>query len=158
MAERLVLNTGPLITLARIDSLEVVGRLPYEFMSPSEVQAELDEGHAAGYPRIAPAWLRIESLQAGVSPASLAGLDRGEAAVIQLALERQVPVVGIDEWKGRRAAQASGLSVTGTLGLLGRAKKLGFISALRPLLERAAREGIRYHATLVEAVLKAVGE
>jgi predicted nucleic acid-binding protein len=88
----------------------------------------------------------------------LAGLDSGEAAVIQLALELEVPWVAIDEWKGRRAALAVGLQVTGTLGLLGRAKVLGLIPSLKPLVERATAEGIRYHPELVQAVLKAAGE
>ncbi|HEX7181152.1 MAG TPA: DUF3368 domain-containing protein [Thermoanaerobaculia bacterium] len=87
-----------------------------------------------------------------------AALDEGEAAVIQLALELQVPTVVIDEWKGRRAALAAGLEVTGTLGLLGRAKLLGLIPALKPLIEKASQEGIRYHPDLVRAVLDAVEE
>lgn len=86
------------------------------------------------------------------------GLDAGEAAVIQLALERRVARVCIDEQKGRRAAQAVGLAVTGTLGLLGRAKQLGLISALRPWVEKAIQEGIRYDPELVRRVLEAAGE
>ena len=32
MAERIVINTGPLITLARMDALDVPGQLSYEFI------------------------------------------------------------------------------------------------------------------------------
>lgn len=67
-------------------------------------------------------------------------------------------VVSIDEWKGRRAALAAGLEVTGTLGLLAKAKLQGLIPALRPLIEKAVEEGIRYHPEIVNAVLEAVGE
>ena len=38
MAERLVVNTGPLIALHRAGALDVVGRLPIEFLSPFEVR------------------------------------------------------------------------------------------------------------------------
>jgi hypothetical protein len=89
---------------------------------------------------------------------ALAALDVGEAAVIQLALEMQIPLVAIDGWKGRRAATASGLEVIGALGLLGRAKRMGLVPALKPLIEKALEEGIRYHPELVRAVLDAVGE
>ncbi|HEY4562574.1 MAG TPA: hypothetical protein VIJ36_06320 [Thermoanaerobaculia bacterium] len=37
MAERLVVNTGPLIALARIEALDVVGRLPFELICPQEL-------------------------------------------------------------------------------------------------------------------------
>ena len=119
MAERIVVNTGPLIAFDRIGCLDVIGQLPYEFLSPEEVRRELEEGASAGHPRIAPEWLQHRALG---SPPRLAGLDSGEAAVIQLALELGISTVAIDEWKGRRAALASGLKVTGALGLLGKAK------------------------------------
>jgi predicted nucleic acid-binding protein len=156
--KRLVINTGPLITLSRIACLDVVGQLPYQFICPEAVRLELDAGEASGYPRIDPAWLTVRGLSAPLPPVTLAALDVGEAAVIHLALELQVPEVAIDEWKGRRAALAAGLEVTGTLGLLGRAKRLGLVPALTPLIHRALREGIRYHPDLVRAVLRAVGE
>jgi hypothetical protein len=41
MAERMAINTGPLITLARMEALDVPGHLPYEFICPQEVQTEL---------------------------------------------------------------------------------------------------------------------
>ena len=41
MADRLVINTGPLVTLARADLLDVVGKLPYDFISPEEVIREI---------------------------------------------------------------------------------------------------------------------
>lgn len=136
----------------------MVGRLPFEFLCPFQVRAELDAGALAGYPAITPPWLKVQRLTTLPSPMSVAGLDLGEASVIQLALEQGIAIVGIDEWKGRRAALAAGLRVTGSLGLLGLAKQQGLLPALKPWVERALTEGIRYHATVVEAVLRAVGE
>jgi len=158
MAERLVVNTGPLIALARIEALDVAGRLPFHFICPQEVRDELDQGAEMGHPQIHPSWLTVVSLRNRPSPLSLSALDLGEAAVIQLALEQGIERVCIDEWKGRRAALAAGLQVTGALGLLGRAKLLGFLPALRPLIERAVERGIRYHPEIVRQVLSAVGE
>jgi uncharacterized protein len=158
VAERIIINTGPLITLARIDCLDVVGQLPFEFLCPEQVRQELDDGEEVGHPRVAPEWLTPHSLSNPLPLLSIAALDEGEAAVIQLALELHVPIVAIDEWKGRRAALAAGLEVTGTLGLLAKAKLKGFVPALRPLIEKAVEEGIRYHPDLVRALLEAVGE
>lgn len=50
MPERLVIDTGPLITLSRIGCLDIVGRLPFEFLCPDAVRRELAEGEATGYP------------------------------------------------------------------------------------------------------------
>jgi hypothetical protein len=41
MAEQVVINTGPLIALSRIEALELVGQLPYQFFCPEEVRAGL---------------------------------------------------------------------------------------------------------------------
>lgn len=158
MAERIVVNTGPLITLARIDCLDVVGRLPFEFLCPEQVRKELDEGEESGHPRVAPEWLTAIPLSGPLPAISVAALDEGEAAVIQLALELGVSVVAIDEWKGRRAALAAGLEVTGTLGLLAKVKLEGLVPSLRPLIEKAVEQGTRYHPEIVRTVLEAVGE
>jgi len=158
VSDCIVINTGPLITLDRIGALDVAGQLPFSFVCPSEVREELDEGHRAGYQAINPAWLQTEALVTPLSPLGISALDKGEAAVIQLAVEEGIEWVCIDEWKGRRAAAAVGLKVTGVLGLLSRAKKEGIIGALRPFVDRAVSCGIRYHAELAARVLEAAGE
>jgi hypothetical protein len=50
VAEPIVVNTGPLVSFAKIGCLDLIGRLPYEFLSPAEVWQELDEGRAVGHP------------------------------------------------------------------------------------------------------------
>jgi predicted nucleic acid-binding protein len=158
VADRIVVNTGPLISFSRIGCLDVIGQLPYEFLCPVEVRQELAEGSAAGHPWVTPRWLNYQALTTAPPRALLAGLDLGETAVIQLGLELEVHAVAIDEWKGRRAALASGLRVTGSLGLLGRAKSQGLIPELKPLLEKAVAAGIWYNPELIRTVLEAAGE
>ena len=111
MAEPIVVNTGPLVSFARIGCLDLIGRLPYEFLSPAEVWQELDKGRAAGHPWAAPAWLKKKPLVKPPSPALLAGLDLGEAAVIQLALDlgvRTVDRLGLRRSKGGEPGRSSG--------------------------------------------------
>jgi len=158
MAEVLVINTGPLIALERMACLNQVGRLPFEFVCPEQVRQELDEGHAAGYPLIDPPWLRTRSVSEPLSRLLTSELDPAEGAVLQLATEIDAAAVVIDEWKGRRLALSLGLRVTGSLGLLGRAKMHGLVPSVRPLIERAVAAGIRYHPTVIQAVLAEVGE
>ena len=113
MTERVVINTGPLVALARMDALEIAGLLPLEFVCPREVQAELQEGARRGHIPVAPQWLRTQVLKRPLSPATVVSLDAGEAAVIQMAIEQDIAWVCMDELKGRRAAASAGLKVVG---------------------------------------------
>ena len=158
MAEKIVIDTGPLVAFARAELLDVVGKLPFDFVCPDEVAQELAFGAAAGYPRVEPIWLSHVTLSSPVSHVAALALDAGAAAVIQLALEQGICRVCVDERKGRLAAQWAKLDVVGSLGLLIRAKKLGLISALKPQLEKLHRVGIYYHETLIRRVLEGVGE
>ncbi|MEW6752595.1 MAG: DUF3368 domain-containing protein [Candidatus Latescibacterota bacterium] len=158
MAEVIVVNTGPLIAWHRMDCLEAIGQPPFNFVCPAQVRQELDDGGVAGHPRIGPPWLQVRSLSSPVPSLNVLELDPDEAAAIHLGLDLQPTAVAIDEWKGRRAALAVGLRVTGSLGLVAKARQQGLVPAVRPLVERAAAAGIRYHAEVVRRVLQEIGE
>jgi len=152
------MNTGPLVALARIDAMGIIGSLPIDFIAPSEVYAELQEGEQQGHIAAIPIWLHESPVSTALSLVAVSSLDTGEAAVIQLALEKNISCVCIDEWKGRRAACSVGLNVIGTLGLIGMAKAHRLIPAMRPYVEKALVTGVYYDLRLVEDVLKAAGE
>ena len=157
MPERIVINTGPLIALAKARAVDAIGRLPFEFLCPSTVREELDAGAARGFPDVRPDWLIVAPMR-GVHAVAAAVLDDAEAAVIQLAVDEGISTVCIDERAGRRIAKAAGLRVTGSLGLLLRAKMAGHLPALRPLLDELRAAGVWYQADLVQRVLAAAGE
>jgi predicted nucleic acid-binding protein len=142
MAERIVLDTSPLIAFGQMSFFDIAAQMPFEFVCPAEVAAEITAGNAKGYPVHLPPWLVVLPLAAPLSPLALAALDVGEAAVIQLAIEQNIRTVSIDDLKGRRAATAVGLQVVGSLGLLGKAKALGLISQARPFLEQVQGAGM----------------
>ena len=80
-------------------------------------------------------------------------LDHGEASAIALAIEAGVPIVAIDERRGRLVAREMGLAVTGSVGLLLRAKRLGFIDAVAPRLMAMRGHGIWLGESLMRRVL-----
>ncbi len=141
-----------------MQALDLIGRLPFEFVCPPQVQAEILAGAAKGYSVSFPSWLEVFSLVVPLTPLALANLDAGEAAVIELALEQNIYLVCLDEIKGRRAALASGLQIIGSLGLLGKTKTLGFVSEIRPFIEKAQDSGIYYDTKLVGEFLHKLGE
>lgn len=158
MNKKIVVNTSPLIAWEKMRALDLIEKLPFDFICPPQVQTEIFDGAARGYSVNFPAWVKIVSLRTPLSALTLANLDAGEAAVIELALEQNISRVCLDEIKGRRAAIASGLQVVGSLGILGSAKTLGLVSTLRPLIETAQVSGIYYDSKLVEKFLKSFGE
>ena len=85
-------------------------------------------------------------------------LDEGEAEAIVLALEANANLVPLDDREVRLQAKRLGLKVTGTLGILLRAKKLGLIESLKEELNKLKETGFRISKSLEEEVLKAVGE
>jgi predicted nucleic acid-binding protein len=74
---------------------------------------------------------RVEELRAD--------LDLGEAEAIVLAVERRADLLLVDERRGRRTASASGLTVTGLLGVVAAAKRAGVIDAAKPVVDELIR-------------------
>jgi predicted nucleic acid-binding protein len=79
-------------------------------------------------------------------------LDLGEREAIQLALERGISTVLIDEAEGRRQAERLHLEVRGTLGILERGAKLGK-SDLRRALSKLEQTNFRISPTVRAALL-----
>lgn len=158
MAEALVINTGPIVALCLAGATEFVGRLPFEFLAPTEVAAEVAAGQRLGYRVAVPEWVSDVALEQPVGALGQSTLDAGEAAVIELALQRRISLVAIDEARGRRAASAAGLTVTGSLGLLGRAKARGLVTAVAPYVAAMRTSGAYLDDALVRRFLDAMGE
>lgn len=157
MDEIIVIDTGPLIALSRFEALDVLDKLPNNFMVPKQVLAEIRRRPNDVLALSFPSSIQVAT-PIGPKHPFLSHLDVGEAAVIQLAIERRIGTVCLDERKGRTAAERAGLFAIGSLGLLGRAKKLAIVPELRPLISKARASGIYYDDALVEDFLKIFGE
>ena len=86
-------------------------------------------------------------------------LDVGEAHAIALAAETPGSLLLIDETDGRAAAKNLGVRVTGTIGVLVRARQEGHLAALRPLLDQMiVGTQFRISRELYERTLRECGE
>jgi uncharacterized protein len=64
----------------------------------------------------------------------------------------------LDDAQARRVAERLAIRRIGTLGILRRAKKAGLIPALKPYIQTMQANGIYIRFSLVETVLRDVGE
>ena len=93
-----------------------------------------------------------------VAPFLQNAVDVGEAAVIQLALDRGIHRVAIDDRTGRRVARIYGLSVTGSLGILIKAKATGYPLSIRKAILRMQNQGIWLSENVVIEAIRLAGE
>lgn len=158
MAERIVINTGPLIALNKGGVLAACLKLPFEFLTTAEVRAELESGTLLGKPSPDIGLIRTTAFPPPISPLLHAVLDLGEASVIQLALQIEAEWVCIDESLGRRFSRALGLRLTGSTGLLVMAKKHGLVAEIRPTLKAMLTAGVHLSDDLIASALKEADE
>ena len=156
-----VVNTTPIIALALTDQLHLLQLLYVRVYMPAAVQIEVFAGgpEGVGSRELREAdWVCSVSLQDPGRAAVIPDLDRGEAEVIALAQELGADLVIIDERLARRHASRLGLRLTGTLGLLLKAKRCGLIPAVAPLVDELRRCGIRLSDALVAEALRLADE
>lgn len=157
-----VSNTSPILSLARIGKLNLLGQVYGSVLIPGAVRVELERArklHLAT-PLTSLPWLSVAQVSdRGRVESLLEYLDRGEAEAIVLALEMQPEVLLMDERAGRQIATDLGLKCIGVLGTLATAKRLGLVPALRPLVDALVSvAGFWIDAALMNQVLRDVGE
>ena len=155
-----VVDTTPIISLALIQQLHLLESLYGEVLIPTAVAAEIRAGGTrAGAAELNKAsYIRTVPLQDPQRALLLSDLDRGEAEVIALGIEQKADLLIIDEQLGRRHAQRLGLPITGVLGVLLKAKQLGYLLEIKPLILQLRHSGIRLGDVLIERVIKLAGE
>lgn len=154
----IAVNTGPLVALTACDGVDLLHRLHSRVVITPAVLNEFTRGLRQHPHQALPAWLEIRALVRPVPPILHPHLDEGEASAIALALECDFGLIVIDERRGRLVAREMGLSVTGSLGILLRAKRLGCIDTVAPRLEAMRHAGFWVADGLIARVLREAGE
>lgn len=144
-----MIDSTCLISLDQVGRLELLPNLFDPIVAPPEVLRESG---------LSLPWLRIE---APSNPALLTALkvqvDDGEAEAIALATERQQRII-LDDRRARDLAHRMGLKVIGTVGILVRAKHVGLLTWVHPILNELTEKGFRLSEDLKREVLHLAGE
>jgi predicted nucleic acid-binding protein len=85
-------------------------------------------------------------------------IDKGEASAIALAMETPDCTIIIDDYKARKIAERLGLELTGTIGVIVKAKLKGIIPSVVPYLNKINKTDFRIKAEILQQALKEAGE
>lgn len=160
MSDVWIVNASPLITLAKIDRLDLLEGLAPAILVPAEVRLEVLAG-----PHNDPARRALESgwgqavAAAQIAPDVLEwDLGAGETEVIAVALERPGAGVILDDARARACASSFSLPLVGTIGVVMRARHRGVIPVAAPVLAALEAAGLRIDRRMIEKALSGFGE
>ena len=161
-------NTTPFIALSAIGQLELLPKLFDRVHVVPHVVRECAAGGAVRVPALTTlAWVNIVAVDETIDPMPLlAPLDIGEKWTLHAAklasanvtLPTEITRVIIDERIARNVAERLGLAVTGTLGVLLKAKERGLIPSFSAAARAMREEGIFYNEALIARLAKSIGE
>lgn len=151
MPKVIISDTSCLIILTRIGELDLLRQLYKTVTITQEILFEYGEQ--------LPPWFEVQEARDHYRQQLLEmQIDKGEASAIALALETSESIVILDDWKARRLAERLGLSVTGTLGVIVKAKNNGIIPSIKPYLDKIRETNFRVSEELEQIALKEANE
>lgn len=156
MAKSWVVNASPIISLTKIDRIDLLNKLCDEMIVPQGVADEISLG---GYTDSATNWI-YQSGKAFIQPAPMIDpkianwdLGMGESQVLSWAMHHLGYEAIIDDRAARKAAKVLQIPVRGTVSIIILAKQAGYISSVRTELERLIEVGLRINPALLQQAL-----
>lgn len=156
-----VSDSSPLIFLARADELALLRVVAEYLLVPRPVLEEIDakgEQDPAGAAVRASRWIEIVDPEAPPPEIRRWDLGRGEAAVLTWARSHPGTLAILDDREARRCAQSLEIPLSGTLGVVLKAKSAGLVPAARPVIERLVDCGMYLAPQVIESALELVDE
>jgi hypothetical protein len=160
--QKVVSNSSPIIYLAKIGKLSLLREYFNTIMVPESVFKECvaegkDRKEVEAIKKAE--WIRVAEVQDKKLVKLLqSSLDDGESEAIALSLESGADLILLDDSDAREKARIYGLTVTGTLGVLLRAKKDRKISSLKENIIKLRESGFWVSDFVEERLLEASGE
>ena len=159
---RVIVNSTPLIVLSNINHLDLLQKLYTEIYIPQAVYDEVTEkaDSACSQIKANTNWIHVCQIK-NVSQKRMyqAKLHDGEVEVMILAQENQnQDLVIIDDNSAKKTAKYLGLKVTGTLGVILKAKQQKLLSAVVPLMNQMTQNGFYITEKVFDYVKSTAGE
>lgn len=157
---KIISNTTPILSLLKIDKLNLLKELYGIVIVPFAVYQEIEEGKEKPYYQDLTSldWIEIRNIKNPNSREYLIDLDDGEAEVLVLAKEINADLVILDEIMGRRYAKRFEINLTGTIGILLKAKENELITSIKNLMSELVEKGTWLNPKLISKAIKMANE
>ena len=149
MPKIIIADTSCFIILSNIGILQLLYDVYEKVVTTEDIAVEFGEK--------LPVWVEILNVK-DLQKQQLLELqiDRGESSAIALALELVNCTVILDDNKARKIARNLGINITGTLGVIIKAKLTGKIPSIKPYLEKIKATNFRLSAEIeLQALIEA---
>lgn len=157
-----VVNTTPLIALSHVGRLDILKNLYGGIIIPEAVYRELSVKPESVCKKAVDSsldWIQVAKIKNQMAKSMYkTQLHDGEVEVMILAKEIAADVVIIDDANAKKHAKYLKLPVTGTLGVLIKAKQEGYVDKLKPILSQMEQNGIYISQSVIDMCLKQTGE
>ena len=147
MPKTVISDTSTLIVFCKIDEFELLHQVYGELLTTPEIAKEFGDA--------LPEWIRIQSASDKKYQDFLyTQVDYGEASAIALASEFDDVLLLLDDLKARKLATRLKFKITGTLGIIYRAKQMAIIDKVKPLIDKLLITDFRVADIIVEEILR----
>jgi predicted nucleic acid-binding protein len=147
MPKTVISDTSTLIVFCKIDEFELLHQVYGELLTTPEIAKEFGDA--------LPEWIRIQSASDKKYQDFLyTQVDYGEASAIALASEFDDVLLLLDDLKARKLATRLKFKITGTLGIIYRAKQMAIIDKVKPLIDKLLITDFRVADNIVEEILR----
>ena len=151
MPEVVISDTSTLILFHKIDEFNLLGKVYGELITTPEIAEEFGED--------LPDWIKIQAVSDKKYQNFLeTQVDYGEASAIALATEYDDVLLLLDDLKARKLATQLKFKVTGTLGVIYKAKQLSIIDKVKLLIDKLLLTDFRVADNVIEEILKLSNE
>jgi predicted nucleic acid-binding protein len=151
MLNAVISDTSCFIILSKINELDLLHKVYENVFTTPEVATEYGEA--------LPEWVKILSVKDKYRQQLLEiQLGKGESSAMALSLEIPNSILILDDYKARKTAEMLNLKFIGTIGLIIKAKLMGVIPSIKPLLQKIRQTNFRLSLDMEQYAIKEAGE
>ena len=151
MPDIVIADVSCFIILSNINELGILNKLYRNIITTPDIAKEFGES--------LPDWVIVKSPADQQKQLILElQIDKGEASAIALALELPGSLIILDDLAARTLAKYLDIKITGTIGVIIKAKLNGVIPSIKPVLDKIKKTNFRLSAALEIIALKAAEE
>jgi predicted nucleic acid-binding protein len=147
MPKIVISDTTPLIIFQKLGELDILKKVYGHLITTPEIAKE--------YGDLLPDWIEVIPVTDTKYINFLATqLDIGEASALALAAEMENVLLIIDDLKARKIARRLNFDITGTLGVIHKAKQMSIIEKVKPLIDKMVLTDFRISKNIIRELLK----